>query len=281
MKKILSLAAAALLLASCNGSAHKAETKSDSLNLEVSRAMGELYGYGITDQMKSDSTFNVNDFLAGIEMGLAVDTANQSKLNGLELGINLRKMQKQIMQNQKVALDVEVFMEEFKKAAKKDSMPNMQELEMNLMSIMQEASAEAKRNDPVAQKNLKDGEEFAAKKLQEGYSKTESGLVYKVLKEGEGATFIEGANIELTYEGKLIDGKVFDKSPEGQTRTMNTNSVIPGFREALLMMKPGMEMEVVIPSNLGYGAEGAGHLIGPNSTLVFTIKAVGLAGTKK
>ena len=126
-----------------------------------------------------------------------------------------------------------------------------------------------------------DGEAYAAKMVKEGYSKTESGLVYKVLAEGSGENFTADQQIDLKYEGKLIDGKVFDSTNGDETRALSPNGVVPGFREALLMMKPGAKMIVVIPGDLAYGADGRGGMIGPNATLVFTIETIGVHEVKK
>ena len=117
--------------------------------------------------------------------------------------------------------------------------------------------------------------------VKEGYSKTESGLVYKVLAEGSGENFTADQQIDLKYEGKLIDGKVFDSTNGDETRALSPNGVVPGFREALLMMKPGAKMIVVIPGDLAYGADGRGGMIGPNATLVFTIETIGVHEVKK
>lgn len=280
MKKILSMAAAALLLVSCNGNASKNETLSDS----ISNLMGEMYGYGIASQMKNgpdSAKFDKAAFIQGMEMVANIDTAEMSKLQGMQLGMQLAQMQMQLKQQQKVDFDKKKFIEAFKKAFSSDSLKDPQMLQMQLMPMIERASREAKLNDPVAKKNKADGEAYAAKMVKEGYSKTESGLVYKVLAEGSGENFTADQQIDLKYEGKLIDGKVFDSTNGDETRTLSPNGVVPGFREALLMMKPGAKMIVVIPGDLAYGADGRGGMIGPNATLVFTIETIGVHEVKK
>lgn len=282
MKKILTIAVAALMLAasSCNsGSANQANGLDDS----VSVAFGKMYGHGISNSLKTgpdSAKFNADAFLKGMELALSVDTAEVSKMNGVELGLQLRKMQKSLKENQKVNLNIDMFMAEFKKAFKSDSMPNMQELEMTVMDLMQRASAEAKAKDPEALKNKQEGEEYLAKKVAEGYTKTESGIAYKVLAEGAGENFTADQRIDLRYEGKLINGTVFDATQGDETRALSPTQVVPGFKEALLLMKPGMKIEVVIPGDLAYGVDGRGGLIGPNATLIFTIEAVGVHADK-
>ena len=280
MKKILSMAAAALLLVSCNGNASKNETVSDS----ISNLMGEMYGYGIAGQMKNSpdsAKFDKAAFIQGLEMAANIDTAEMSKLQGMQLGMQLAQMQMQLKQQQKIDFDKKKFIEAFKKAFTSDSLKDPQMLQMQLMPMMERASREAKLNDPVAKKNKADGEAYAAKMVKEGYKKTQSGLVYKVLAEGAGETFTADQQIDIKYEGKLIDGKVFDATNGDETRALSPNGVVPGFREALLMMKPGAKLIAVIPGDLAYGADGRGDIIGPNATLVFTIETIGVHEVKK
>ena len=196
MKKILSMAAAALLLVSCNGNASKNETLSDS----ISNLMGEMYGYGIASQMKNgpdSAKFDKAAFIQGMEMVANIDTAEMSKLQGMQLGMQLAQMQMQLKQQQKVDFDKRKFIEAFKKAFSSDSLKDPQMLQMQLMPMIERASREAKLNDPVAKKNKADGEAYAAKMVKEGYSKTESGLVYKVLAEGSGENFTADQRIDL------------------------------------------------------------------------------------
>ena len=281
MKKLLTIAVAALMLASCNAKADKAT--SNALNDSLSETMGKLYGSGISSSLKTgpdSAKFNVDEFLKGVDYALSVDTAEFSKLSGVELGLNLRKMQKSLKEHQNVDLNLDLFLAEFKKAFKSDSMPNMQELEMQYMELMQKATAAAKANDPQAKANKEEGEKYLAEKVKEGYTKTESGIAYKVITEGKGENLTADQRIDIRYEGKLINGTVFDATQGDEVRPMSPNQVVPGFKEALLLMKPGMKIEVIIPGDLAYGVDGRGGLIGPNATLIFTIEAVGVHADK-
>ena len=125
----------------------------------------------------------------------------------------------------------------------------------------------------------------AGKAYQEEYAnddavtKTASGLLYRVITAGEGAKYNPetdgpGALCSVTYEGKLIDGTVFDKSE--QPIEMPIDRVVPGFSEALKLMPVGSTWEVCIPSELAYGPQGPAA-IGNNSTLVFTITLHGIS----
>lgn len=192
------------------------------------------------------------------------------------MGMQVLQMQMQLKQQQKIDFNKTAFVEAFKKAFMSDSLKDPQMIQMQLMPMMERASREAKLNDPIAKKNKADGQAYVEKMVKEGYTKTASGLVYKMINEGTGETFNADQSIDIKYEGKLIDGKVFDATQGEETRSMAPGQVVPGFREALMLMKPGAKMIAVIPGDLAYGAEGRGDIIGPNATLVFTIETVGV-----
>lgn len=104
---------------------------------------------------------------------------------------------------------------------------------------------------------------------------TASGLQYEVLEEGTGAQPQSGDQVTVHYTGKLIDGTVFDSSVErGEPATFGVTQVIPGWVEALQMMKEGAKWRLFIPSNLAYGPNGAGGVIGPNATLIFDVELI-------
>ena len=104
---------------------------------------------------------------------------------------------------------------------------------------------------------------------------TPSGLQYEVLEEGTGKQPSAGDNVTVHYTGKLIDGTVFDSSVDrGEPAAFGVTQVIPGWVEALQMMKEGAKWRLFIPSNLAYGPNGAGNIIGPNSTLIFDVELI-------
>ncbi len=104
---------------------------------------------------------------------------------------------------------------------------------------------------------------------------TASGLQYEIIKEGEGASPRPTDTVTVHYTGALIDGRVFDSSVErGEPSTFGVSQVIPGWVEALQMMKPGAEWRIFVPSDLAYGPQGAGGIIGPNMTLIFDIQLI-------
>jgi len=112
-------------------------------------------------------------------------------------------------------------------------------------------------------------------KKRDGVQITESGLQYLKVESGSGKTPTSDDKVEVHYEGTLVDGTVFDSSfQRGETITFPVNGVIPGWTEALMLMKEGDTFELAIPSELAYGAQGAGNTITPHSTLKFKVQLI-------
>lgn len=134
-----------------------------------------------------------------------------------------------------------------------------------------EMQAEAAKQGEV---NRKNGEAFLSENAKrEGIKVTESGLQYEVLESGKGDSPKASDNVEVHYTGKLIDGTVFDSSVErGVPASFGVTQVIPGWVEALQLMHEGDKWRLYIPSDLAYGPNGAGGVIGPNMTLIFDIE---------
>ena len=128
----------------------------------------------------------------------------------------------------------------------------------------------------IAKVNSEAGEAFLKENgTREGVKTTESGLQYEVIEEGNGAMPKAGDDVTVHYTGTLIDGTVFDSSVErGVPATFGVTQVIPGWVEALQMMKEGAKWRLFIPSNLAYGPNGAGGIIGPNATLIFDVELI-------
>lgn len=148
-----------------------------------------------------------------------------------------------------------------------------EEIQKFFMALEQEQKAAAAKMGEV---NAEAGKKF----LEENGKRAEivttpSGLQYEVIKEGEGKQPKAGDSVTVHYTGKLIDGTVFDSSVErGAPATFGVTQVIPGWVEALQMMKEGAQWRLYIPSNLAYGPNGAGPVIGPNATLIFDVELI-------
>lgn len=139
-----------------------------------------------------------------------------------------------------------------------------------MKAAQEEVSGEASK------KNIALGEAFLDEnKKIEGVNVTATGLQYRILETGTGATPELTSTVETHYEGTLIDGTIFDSSYQrGETISFPVNGVIPGWTEALQLMKEGDVWELAIPANLAYGAQGAGGAIEPHATLKFKIELI-------
>ena len=136
-----------------------------------------------------------------------------------------------------------------------------------------EGSREAREaEEKAAQKALLDS-------IAAGYEETASGLRYQILQKGNGKQATKGAGVSVHYKGQLLDGTVFDSSykrKEPIDFNVGIGQVIAGWDEGIQLLKVGDKARFVIPSNLGYGAAGAGGVIPPNATLIFDVELMGV-----
>lgn len=131
-----------------------------------------------------------------------------------------------------------------------------------------------------SEKALNEGKAFQEKnKTVPGVVVLPSGLQYKIIQEGSGNSPKATDRVNVHYTGKLVDGTVFDSSYDrGEPAQLGVNEVIPGWTEALQLMKPGAKWQLVIPSDLAYGeSQMQGSPIPPNSTLVFDVELISVA----
>lgn len=158
--------------------------------------------------------------------------------------------------------------------------------EDNMQKTLQQFQSENAAKFAAAQKaqadtNTTAGAAFLAKnKTAPGVVALPSGLQYKIVDAGNATAASPKATDRVTvdYEGSLINGTVFDSSyKRGQPATFAVNQVIPGWTQALQLMKPDATWMLYIPSDLAYGPRGAGAAIGPNATLIFKVHLISVA----
>ncbi len=177
-------------------------------------------------------------------------------------------------------IDPDVFFRSFADALNGNE-PTMSVGEMQLVFQQFQQELQEKnqiRKQELARINHEKGLAFLAEnKKTPGVFETSSGLQYKVLQEGNGDKPASTDTVETHYEGRTLDGKVFDSSyRRGKTTTFPLNGVIKGWTEALQLMSVGSKWELYIPSELAYGVQGSGGTIEPNSTLIFTVELVSI-----
>ena len=144
-----------------------------------------------------------------------------------------------------------------------------------MMSFQQEMTGKMKN---IAEKNKKEGDAFLeANKKKDGVITLPSGLQYKIIKEGSGPKPTATQTVKCNYRGTLIDGKEFDSSyKRGEPTEFPVGQVIKGWTEALQLMPVGSKWQLFIPSNLAYGENGGGSMIGPNAALIFDIELISI-----
>lgn len=202
-----------------------------------------------------------------------------SYLMGYQSGYNLQRM---LMQQNMIGVTLQDLNEDAVIQGLKDAIEGLdpgvdQQEAMAAVQSMQQVIGE--RTGKLVEENKAKGQAYRESRMDEdGMQTTESGLMYKVVKQGEGATYEvpEGAGrvdmqtkFKLKYEGRLIDGTVFDSS-EGETREFDLR-VVEGFAEALKMMPEGSTYEVILKSDLAYKDSSPTPKIAPGSTLIFEI----------
>jgi FKBP-type peptidyl-prolyl cis-trans isomerase FklB len=146
----------------------------------------------------------------------------------------------------------------------------------NFQQALMAKKAEAMRI--LAEKNKADGEKFLAENAKkEGVKTLASGLQYKEIAPGTGKSPKSSDTVTTHYKGTLVDGTEFDSSyKRGEPATFPVSGVIPGWTEALQLMKEGAKWQLFVPSGLAYGEKGAGQVIGPNATLIFEVELISI-----
>ena len=290
MKKVfLAFGAAALMTAgftSCNKAASNASSEDVAFGDSIAVALGKFAGaqannsYSRMIEMQPEvaDKYQKASFLKGVQAILNADTTDVAYYQGIQMGLQLVQPINGISNTAHFPVDKNKVLEAFKSTYNSDSIADMSQFYSDYQTIMTQLQARvsareaaAKAESPEAKENLAAGQAYAEKMLQEGYSKSPSGLVYKIENPGTDPKIEETDMVNVLYVGKNIEGEVFDTN-EGNVRPMRAAGFVPGFKEALSMLGKGGKMTVVIPGDLAYGLDGAGDQIGPNQTLVFDIE---------
>lgn len=176
----------------------------------------------------------------------------------------------QLQQMNATDLNIDDFAEAVKDVFAGKAKMNDNEAQTAVQTFFQEKAEEQAKEMKAG------GETFLAENgKKEGVVTLPSGLQYEVLKEGNGKKPTATDQVECHYEGKLINGQVFDSSySRGETATFGLNQVIAGWTEGLQLMQEGAKYRFYIPYTLGYGERGAGQSIPPYATLIFDVELI-------
>ncbi len=208
------------------------------------------------------------------EAEVVLETQEQKVSYGMALGLGQR------LASEDLPIDVDAFAAGIRDAIT-GAEPRMtqEEITAELTAFQEKAIAKQQAEQEAAgAANQSAGEAYLAENAtREGVVVTDSGLQYEIVEAGDGPVPSADDRVEVHYRGTLIDGTEFDSSyGRGETVTFGVGQVIPGWTEALQMMPMGSKWKLFIPSDLAYGAGGAGQMIGPNSTLVFDVELVSI-----
>jgi FKBP-type peptidyl-prolyl cis-trans isomerase FklB len=222
------------------------------------------------------NTFKANAPLAKAEANevLKNDVDKLSYSFGLNMGSNIKA--------QSIDVNAEAISRGIQDGlAGKDPLMSQQEIQAIQDHFRKElmAKREAKAAE-MREKNKAEGEKFLAENAKkEGVKTMTNGLQYKVITQGTGPTPKASDRVKVHYTGKLINGTEFDSSRKRgpEPATFGVGQVIKGWTQALTNMPVGSHWELYIPSDLGYGANGSGRIIEPNSTLIFDVELVDIA----
>ena len=286
MKKISLILAVvvAAIMASCNQSAPTANLKSDIDTLSYAIGMSQTQGLKdyLVMRMGVDTTY-VDEFLkgfyesaqaskdpkktayyAGIQIGQQVSQGMVKNINQMIFGQDSTQT---INENNVYAGFMAAVAGKFD-VMDLDSANNY--VQTNMETIQNAAKEKAYAENKAA------GEKFMAEVTgKDGIKELGNGVYYEVLTEGKGEVPADTCRVKVHYEGKLIDGTVFDGNMDGEPTTFGASQVIPGFKAALTTMPVGSKWKVYIPQDQAYGAQDMGN-IKPFSALVFTIQLEGI-----
>jgi FKBP-type peptidyl-prolyl cis-trans isomerase FklB len=201
---------------------------------------------------------------------MKIDNKKVSYILGRSIGEDFKR--------QGFEIDGDVFKEALVEALNGvESKMSMAEMQQVMTSLRQyHAEKQKGEMDKMAVTNVEDGKKFLDEnKKKDGIFETKSGLQYRIIEEGTGESPAATSTVSTHYEGKTLDGAIFDSSYErGTPASLPVNGVIQGWQEALQLMKKEAKWELFIPSDLAYGAQGSPPKIGPHAALVFIIELI-------
>ena len=290
MKKLTFMAAmaiAAASLTSCGGSSAPSanlKTDIDSVSYAVGVSMGNNFNVAnVINQLEVDSAY-IDEFIKGVldRVNAGDDKKTQAYYAGVQIGFELAEQVLPGMQQQLLAGDT---VNKISKADFLSAFLNMLSGKETAMTAEAADSLSRAFREKAMQKQMeaqfadykKQNEDYLVESQKNDSVKTTpSGLQYKVITEGKGELPTDTSTVKVEYEGRLIDGTVFDASKNHGDKPAEfpVNGVIKGWTEALKMMPVGSEWEVIIPQNLAYGVQGSAPTIKPFSTLIFRMKLV-------
>ena len=288
MKKFSFMAALAIVAAgmvSCGKSTPKANLKSDVDTLSYAIGMAQTQGLKeyLVERMDVDTTY-MKEFIKGLNEGANAgdDKKKAAYYAGIQIGqqisnIMMKNINREVFGNDSTkTISLKNFMAGFVSGVTgKNGLMTAEQASMTAQSKMEQMKAEQmmKQYGP----NKEKGEKFLAENAKkEGVKTLPSGVQYKVIKEGTGAIPADTSKVKVNYEGRTIEGKVFDSSSKrNQPLTLRCNQTIKGWTDAMVHMPVGSVWEVYIPQNLAYGEREQGD-IKPFSVLIFKIELLGI-----
>jgi FKBP-type peptidyl-prolyl cis-trans isomerase len=216
-----------------------------------------------------------------------VEIKTEKQKLSYSIGVNAGHSMKESLKTQSIDVDPVVLLKGLndgitdakQQMAEEEMKKILEDLQKTLMAKQQEQAAKQQEQAKVvSEKNKKDGDAFlAANKKKAGVITMPSGLQYKVLVAGKGKSPKATDTVTVNYKGTLIDGTEFDSSyKRGKPASFPLNQVIPGWTEAVQLMKEGAKWELYVPSSLAYGERGAGANIGGNATLIFEVELLSI-----
>jgi FKBP-type peptidyl-prolyl cis-trans isomerase len=237
-------------------------------------ALVSVFTLQACNDQSSSTTTTTQDTAVAAPAVVSLETSEQRLSYGIAYGLGKR------MAADGVPMDADAFSAGLTDALE-GAEPRLTEEEISteMQAYQEKAAAEqASAQAAIGEANQAAAAAFLAENAtKEGVVVTESGLQYETLEAGEGPKPTLEDSVEVHYRGTLIDGTEFDSSyGRDQTVTFGVGQVIAGWTEALQLMSVGSKWKLVIPPELGYGAGGAGQMIGPNAALIFEVELIAI-----